>query len=246
MMASLRKLMKPKRIDIIRASEKADKRILQVIKKLNIDIDVYGRESWPFGSALQYQIFFNNIEAIRFLLENGADPNHLDFSLTTPIHWAAVFGHLDALKLMYEHHGDINIMSGNNQTPLLFAATNGEEEVISWLIAQGADIHCHDTFSNSPLRIAIVNGFVGSMKLLIKLGLDIEDTNYRLETPIYGAIRYYDPDISLEMVKILLDNNANVDHQNKFGQTPLDIAHDVGNQQVVKEILNSLGIELDD
>ena len=48
-------------------------------------------------------------EAVRLLLEHGADPNAREAGDNTyPLHWAAALGHLDVVRLLLDSGGDVH------------------------------------------------------------------------------------------------------------------------------------------
>lgn len=48
-----------------------------------------------------------NLEAVKIILEAGANPNHFDVNKIAPIHYGA--GKIEILKLLHEKGGDINL-----------------------------------------------------------------------------------------------------------------------------------------
>ena len=76
----------------------------------------------------------DNIEVIKVLLENGADPN-ANRKWETPFHRAIAFGYTEIVKLMLEHKADVTIKYMGKGTALSLA---GNAETTKLLRAHGA------------------------------------------------------------------------------------------------------------
>ena len=60
------------------------------------------------GFSAAYERPYECTGTLRFLLENGADPNAIDVDGTTPLMYAALYGHLEMMHLLLEAGADIN------------------------------------------------------------------------------------------------------------------------------------------
>ena len=76
----------------------------------------------------------DNIEVIKVLLENGADPN-ANREWETPFHKAIAFGYTDIVRLMLEHKADVTIKYHGEGAALSLARN---PEIIRLLRAHGA------------------------------------------------------------------------------------------------------------
>ncbi len=86
------------------------------------------------SSLLLHLIYSNNVQSVRFLLENGADPNH-DECLSGPI-WG---NQPEILSLLLEHGANANqIINNEGTSPLDCALSKGNEEIIEILKKAGA------------------------------------------------------------------------------------------------------------
>lgn len=108
-----------------------------------------------------------DVDAMRFLVANGADPLRPAKDGTTPVMAAAgttgfydlegnvpESSHLAAVRLAVELGGDVNAVNALGNTPLHLATHGGFDSVVKYLAAQGAAINVRNKVGETPLRIA--------------------------------------------------------------------------------------------
>ncbi|MGH9583762.1 MAG: ankyrin repeat domain-containing protein [Bryobacteraceae bacterium] len=80
------------------------------------------------------------IEAMRLLLENGADASTQQHGGWTALHTAAQTGNREMAELLLAHGAHVHAQADNNQTPLDLALIHGKEEIANLLDRQGAKL----------------------------------------------------------------------------------------------------------
>ena len=108
-----------------------------------------------------------DVDLMRFLIANGADPLLPTQKNVTPLMVAAGLGNWDvkhtaeekrraveASKLLVEKGADVNAVGEFGYTALHGAAYNGEDEVIQFLVDNGAKMDMMDDYGQTPLSIA--------------------------------------------------------------------------------------------
>ena len=80
-----------------------------------------------------------DFEAVKLLLENGADINNPDRYGRTALLWASRHGHLEVVKLLLENGADINSQTGWEVTPSDVASDFSHFEVVK-LLERGEDM----------------------------------------------------------------------------------------------------------
>jgi ankyrin repeat protein len=133
----------------------------------------------------------------------------------TPLFVAAYAGHCNIIKLLVEHKSDINWQDDDGMTALFLATEFGKLETVKCLLEKEAD-------SNITTK---------DYSRKFSNGLNIIDVI--LITPLFMAITRDDKDenVNFQIIKLLLENNANVDEPVKSNDsgwtvniTPLYIA----------------------
>lgn len=115
-------------------------------------------------------------EAIRRLLNEGAEINWRNSAGWTPLMIAAAEKHLAAVELLLEAKADPNIRNHYARTALMFAAKYGESEIVEKLLAAGADpnIISSDKVRRTALIAASVQGHARTVEVLLRGGADPE------------------------------------------------------------------------
>ncbi|MCX8166594.1 MAG: ankyrin repeat domain-containing protein, partial [Candidatus Micrarchaeota archaeon] len=142
-----------------------------------------------------------NIEAVRFLIENGADIYITDNVGRTA--FARVVHQFD--KELFDLLGGndkklINMKDYDGYTPLMSAASSGDLQAVRYLIKNGADINAKNNNGLTALSLAIIGSYSieGAhwfvAELLLKNGAKFDrsmiPSHYRGEEYISSALRY--------------------------------------------------------
>ena len=152
--------------DFARAIRANDLKALRQITKE----DTASRD--PLGwTPLHYAALYGSPEAVRIVLEAGADPNARNQSQVTPL----IFGAYDFEKtrLMVEKGGDVNAKASDGTTPLWVAAgAQGNERTVRYLLEKGANAAELRPSGADYLMRAAGHEDAGVIRLLLQKGAD--------------------------------------------------------------------------
>lgn len=103
--------------------------------------------------------YFKHTKIAKLLLENGMNPNHMNWHRVTLLHDMAQEGHIAKARLLLDHGADIDAVDEEyRSTPLGFAARWGQREMASLLLERGADPNKSGAVWSTPLAWAQKKG----------------------------------------------------------------------------------------
>jgi hypothetical protein len=114
-----------------------------------------------------------DVNAVRRLLEQRADPNARPDDVSPSALWAAIYNdQLDVLRAMAGSKADFNTGRPERETPLTAAARAKGVEMIRTLVACGAEVNRPSRSGQTPLKEAVEAGRVDVAAELVRLGAD--------------------------------------------------------------------------
>jgi ankyrin repeat protein len=136
------------------------------------------------STALRVAVQQGNLNAVRLLLDKGADPNaRIGKSGYTVLKTACSSQgpQLETMRLLLRHGADVNARTESGDTPLSEAVTSlfGNIQKVRLLLDHGADVNAVDRNGFSILMWATVAGDDRIVALLLEWGADV---HYRLKT----------------------------------------------------------------
>ena len=189
--------------------------------------------SW---TMLHRAVFEESVVDVKRCLADGDDVHTRDEHGWTPLCWAAKLGNLEIAEMLIAGGADANdgslaqavgakrrpmaelLLSKGARPggdPLVQAAMDGNVELASLLICKGADVNAKG--------VDVING---------RPGIDDCGKKDYGETPLYVACERG----RLEVVKLLLEHNANVNLKSRYG-SPIQAAAEMGHEEIVKLLL---------
>jgi len=177
-------------------------------------------------------VAFKNYEIADFLIKNKADVNITDSNGATALSAAAYSGDLKITKLLVENKANINITDKKGYTPLMIASAFGHFEIVKYLVDKKANLNTVDNSGYTPLTAALSRNKTDIFKYLLEKGAksDLKDAIH----PIFVAISVN----NIEIIKLLVENKkVNVNLQNEKGVTPLILAANFNNKDIIQYLL---------
>lgn len=118
------------------------------------------------------------------------------------------------------------------------AAARGYKDTIRWFLTKGISLDVRDYAGNTPLHLAAFNDQPNTVTFLLDAGADINARNSGTGyTALHAAARNGD----WESLRILLQASASIDVENDEGETPFDLAWQMGHFECVRMLLDVSG-----
>ncbi|XP_055001449.1 protein phosphatase 1 regulatory subunit 12C isoform X4 [Sorex araneus] len=199
------------------------------------------------GSPARQACIDENLEVVRFLVEQGATVNQADNEGWTPLHVAASCGHLDIARYLLSHGANIAAVNSDGDLALdlaeadamegllraeitrrgvdVEAAKRAEEELLlrdtqCWLNGGAMPEARHPRTGASALHVAAAKGYIEVMRLLLQAGYDPELRDWDGWTPLHAAAHWGVEDAC----RLLAEHGGGMDSLTHAGQRPCDLA----------------------
>jgi ankyrin repeat protein len=194
--------------------------ISQVLKQdsQRAGISVKGKdESVP---PLIWAVDLGRTEAVRALLEKGADVNAARKDGVTALMIAASAGDRATVRYLLEKGANVNAKDEYQWTPLFSAAFAGRTDVVRTLLDKGANINDVDRVGQTALMVAAVGGHTNTVCALAQSGVDVDAKDKDGRTALMYAADLGHTDT----VRALLERGADAAARNAEGATALQLA----------------------
>ena len=178
-------------------------------------------------NAVQYG---GNAEAIKLLLEKGADPNAKDNQGWHALQLAAKRGDVNIVRLLLEKGADANTTNNWGVTALGSAAFRGYLDIVRLLLEKGADLNIKFDGHSTAISDAAMGGFTNVVGFLLDKGADINETNWSGDSVLMTAV----DEGKTEVVRLLLTKGVKVNMEDMMGNSALDKATKNGNAVIIQ------------
>lgn len=163
----------------------------------------------------------NNGSIIKVLLNIGADINIQNEEGNTPLILAVKKSKVYIIKILLNSGVDPNIQNEEGETALMFACRKSVK-MTEILLKYGADVNIQNKIGMTALMLIIQNPnkFTHDIiQLFLKYNVDVNIQDSCDWTALMHAVM--NDNVSKKMIKILLDNNADINAQNCDGDSAL-------------------------
>ena len=148
-----------------------------------------------------------NREAVRALLQQGADVNAAEADGSTPLHWAAQAADVEGVRALLAAGAKADVANRNRITPLSLAALTGSRRIVEALVQAGADVNAVLPQGQTALMMAARAGHVEAVDVLLSHGADPQAREHVLgETALIWAAAENHPGV----IKALVARGADV------------------------------------
>uniref|UniRef100_A0A915CZ52 Uncharacterized protein n=1 Tax=Ditylenchus dipsaci TaxID=166011 RepID=A0A915CZ52_9BILA len=225
---------------------------IEITKELLKHLEIVDLRNNNNLTALHFAADNNQKAIVKLLLEAGADVNAKGNDLSnptantaviTPLHFAVIKGYADVAKILIDSEADVNALGPQNTTPLLYAISGNHTELSILLLKSGANPYAAITISMdpaltyerdwqnlTPLHIAILENQEQIAVELIDAGADVNATIRYGNTPL---------EVAPMGSEKLLENRVSVEAKDDKNRTPLHLAAQNGNIEIVDALLGA-------
>uniref|UniRef100_A0A8C0HGX2 Protein phosphatase 1 regulatory subunit n=1 Tax=Chelonoidis abingdonii TaxID=106734 RepID=A0A8C0HGX2_CHEAB len=188
-----------------------------------------------------------NLDMVKFLVENGASVNQQDNEGWTPLHAVASCGYLNIAEYLLSHGANVAAVNSEGEVPsdlaeeaamkdllleqvkkqgvdLDLARKEEEQQMLQdarqWLNSGKLEDIKQPRSGATALHVAAAKGYSEVMRLLIQAGFNLNVQDNDGWTPLHAAAHWGVKEACTNLAEALCD----MDIRNKLGQTPFDVA----------------------
>ncbi|KRZ68084.1 Ankyrin repeat domain-containing protein 29, partial [Trichinella papuae] len=180
------------------------------------------------GMALFIAAQGNYITIVKTFLEVGCDPNYSMSDGAHSLFVAAQNGHLEVVKILLQNGADVSKARNDGATPLWISCQMGHASIVRELLLWGANVDEARKDGATPLFKASHKGHTAVVEELLEfdpcLGLLANG-----ETALHAACLFGHQEIA----KMLIRAGADVQLPNQAGETPLQLAEQLGYDSII-------------
>ncbi|XP_052798670.1 uncharacterized protein LOC128230442 [Mya arenaria] len=178
--------------------------------------------------------------AVKCMLQHGADPSVKNDKNLTALHKAVIYKHDHIIQLLIDHNSPLDAKGGKfKRSPLHIAADLGMDRIVAKILIKGANVKIKDHRGHYPIFLAAIRGHFKTVRVLLKH--DKSQDNLRIAS--YGK-KSFIKGMSLfhvavwkndrKLIQLLIDEKANPNVKDFFGQTPLFYAIMAGKKTAMR------------
>ena len=183
--------------------------------------------------------------AVHLIRKWEAEVNLKNEDGLTALMIASLSGQCAIVKLLLENKADVNQQNINGWSALMLACREGHLKIVEMLVEYGTNIDLHNDKGWSALMVACENSQLQIVELLLKERAILKLKKEDMDNDMGFSLKIASQQGNFEVVKLLIDEGADVNFQNAKGWSSLMIASKEGHLEVVKLLLeNSAKVNL--
>ncbi|KAI4176478.1 MAG: hypothetical protein LQ346_007893 [Caloplaca aetnensis] len=175
--------------------------VFEELGRSTADLDVLDATG---RSALSWAAQRGEGETVKALLAYGANPNNIDSSNMTPLHYAAQATKLVCLQPLLENGAMITQQARGWSALHYVCSFHDDINYVKLLLDHGVDIDTRTYVGKTALSLAILRNHVKSAAFLIGKGADLDVLDNEGQSPLALSIKFG----HLESMKLLLRSGA--------------------------------------
>lgn len=158
----------------------------------------------------------NDIDKLKYLINEGVDPNTVGKEGMTPLFWALGHQNKKAMVALLTAGANPNLKNSDGDSPMAMASGAKDIELMKILLDRGGDPNIKNSLGKPALHVAIGQMRIENIKMLLDYGADINAKDRSGIPPVMYASHFN----QYKIIAMLLERGA--DHTIKTkGGVPL-------------------------
>ncbi|KAF6201816.1 hypothetical protein GE061_004211 [Apolygus lucorum] len=192
-------------------------------------------------TLLHHAVMGGNSTLVGWIIRQQQNEESFDVNATmsndkTPILLAAELGQLDIIKILINARADVLRRSKNNYSIIHCAVFSESLEVVEWCLKNMPRelIESRDFEGKTPIHLAGKLGLQSIVRELKDAGGELKSLSYEGASVLHYVAASGKPSLMQWCLSELREQNFNVNHRDKYGRTPLDIAAAQNDVRIMK------------
>jgi ankyrin repeat protein len=171
------------------------------------------------------------------LLQAGADVNAVYHSGHCALQAAVQSNSIELVQLLLDHGADINATDNEGYNCLFKAVDDGHVPMMKLLVQRGLNVQAVDSKGHTLLMIAAVRGHKAVVRWLLQQGVAVDTADNQGKTCLHGACGSSSSRDGAAMIKLLLDNGADVHQYSNKQISALDTCAEFGQVECARALI---------
>jgi ankyrin repeat protein len=187
--------------------------LVDLIKKLPAILSIPSLGAAELGNALYGALFNKQSDALRFLLDLGADIGAKDRWGAEPLAFAAELGDVDAARLLLDYGADPNALDLWFEAAIVKAASGGHTAVVRLLLERGASFDDQGHNHSSVVDYAVRRDNRTMIRDFFETTTEPNRQDYLKELLLKAALKYK----RMECMKMVLEKGPLPEMKERLG-----------------------------
>jgi ankyrin repeat protein len=213
-------------------------------------------------TPLHVAVIGGHKELVEYLIREGANIDAPDKEGRTPLLNAIIFKKPELAHMLIERGADVKIKSKEGANAIIYALFFGPEDLIVPILDSGQDVNERYEGGVTLMQGAAAFGHKNALNILLERGADVNVSSDRGETPLYFGVQQGRTEIVewllshgaqtqckledsgrdllhlatlkgyTDIVKLLVDNEVDIDATDNWGKTALQYAEKYGHKKI--------------
>lgn len=221
---------------------------ITIVKELITSKAVQVNDTFSDGiTGLHWACINNRLYLVKYLIENGADPNYLGGELrASPLHWACRNGLVYIVDyLMSNSDADPNLKDAQSYNALHLAVHSSNITLVEYLLLSCCDVNSSkkvyidepDGSNRTGLHWAAYQNDIYTINALLRFGADVTKVDDNLFIPLHWSfMKGYK-----SVLKTLVEAGSDIFAKNDQNKNSFDIANDMNCLNTWEKVLVECG-----
>lgn len=172
------------------------------------------------NTPLHYAALYDNAFTIYYLVKKGANIDYSNSEGETPLHHAALKGNNDCVEALLNLDSDINRVNIKGESALHYSIKSKDKNTVITLLKNGIDTNIC-SYNGTALHYAVHDYNVLLDLVIFGVDASLKDQHNRT---VYHELAKTSSDDKERIIKLMLQHNVDINHQDNDGNTALHIA----------------------